>query len=823
VNPPKITTVKCIRYLVPLLLAAQSTWALNPHPRIWLTSTLLSTLIAKKNANTADWIAFKASADAYKVATVEAYSRGSCTGSDICYTYEGSGWFAPAITLALAYQITGDTSYSSKALQLLDAINAPWKNSSDLTPITLDDAYPTRYVLPSIALLYDWLYPLLSSTEKTDSIATINAAYGLWGSTYYQYNGPAYSNYFGGHMLGFGLAADATDGDNSSSAAIHNTMSGLFTLNMGYALQSDPVAIFPYSGSYSTTGMFNGGFAPQGYNYGTNHNIRMWQLILAWQTSGRIDLTATYALWMKTSVLNLIYMLHPDLWRTGDEADMPGECTGVLLHDYPLFAAYLLNGTTEGGWSQYLYNNLQVNPCDPGAAAPAPYETFLWGNPGRAATSYTNALGLNYASDGDGHLLARSDWTTSALYLSFNGGATGFTDHYNLTAGDLEVQRGSDYLLATAGQWKGANGYVGTPYNDNGAAEYSNTVYFNDGGTYDYTGAAYAGGQAYWGVTSILAQRTDANVSYELADLGTAYDIRPDQRVPANRTTRFYYRAVAYLGGNTIFVWDRFRSKSPAYTKRLQWHLNPTNPPSVNGSLVSTATGSSALFIDTLLPATPAITLARDIASDGSTPLTYNVQVSDSVSGTDLNALTVIYATTSGGSLPSTTSLGTIDTNHVGVQVLDSTPLVVVFAKTVQDNGNNTYTPLTYTSTTFTTTHSGKGKYLVEGLQAGTYSILQGGVALPSYSAVIVFADGTLTFSATSGSFSILPSGSTISPCDLNADGVVNNLDVQIAISQALGSSPCGNADLDRNGICNVIDVQRVINAANGQSCKLGP
>ena len=70
------------------------------------------------------------------------------------------------------------------------------------------------------------------------------------------------------------------------------------------------------------------------------------------------------------------------------------------------------------------------------------------------------------------------------------------------------------------------------------------------------------------------------------------------------------------------------------------------------------------------------------------------MQISDSVSGTDLNALTVIYATTSGGSLPAATSLGTIDANHVGVQVVDSTPLVAVFAKTVQDNGNNTYTPL---------------------------------------------------------------------------------------------------------------------------------
>ena len=171
--------------------------------------------------------------------------------------------------------------------------------------------------------------------------------------------------------------------------------------------------------------------------------------------------------------------------------------------------------------------------------------------------------------------------------------------------------------------------------------------------------------------------------------------------------------------------------------------------------------------------------------------------------------------------MPSSTLI-TTDANWVGAQVLDITPLVAVVAKTVQDKGNNTYTPLTYTSTTFTTTHSGTGKYLVAGLQPGTYSVVQNGQKLVGYSAVPVGADGTLFFNATSGTFSVLPSTSTSSPCDLNDDGVVNSLDVQLAIAQALGSTPCSNADLDRNGTCNVIDVQRVINAANGQACTVG-
>ena len=60
------------------------------------------------------------------------------------------------------------------------------------------------------------------------------------------------------------------------------------------------------------------------------------------------------------------------------------------------------------------------------------------------------------------------------------------------------------------------------------------------------------------------------------------------------------------------------------------------------------------------------------------------------------------------------------------------------------------------------------------------------------------------------------------SPCDLNADGVVNVLDVQIAVNAALGVIPCGANDLDGNGKCDAADVQRVVAAAQGLGCRTG-
>jgi hypothetical protein len=77
----------------------------------------------------------------------------------------------------------------------------------------------------------------------------------------------------------------------------------------------------------------------------------------------------------------------------------------------------------------------------------------------------------------------------------------------------------------------------------------------------------------------------------------------------------------------------------------------------------------------------------------------------------------------------------------------------------------------------------------------------------------------------TNPTWAILPR-SAVSParasCDLNSDGTVNILDVQLAIGQVLGISPCTNADLVSPGLCTVADLQRVIAAISGGACLLG-
>jgi hypothetical protein len=201
-------------------------------------------------------------------------------------------------------------------------------------------------------------------------------------------------------------------------------------------------------------------------------------------------------------------------------------------------------------------------------------------------------------------------------------------------------------------------------------------------------------------------------------------------------------------------------------------------------------------------------------------PTNWRLEVSDSAGGTGLNALTVLYATSSAGSLPTTTAI-TTDANHVGVQVADTTPKVAVFAAPVMDNGNGTYTPNTYNSVAFTTTHAGTGNYLISGLTPGTYSVLQNGGSIPGYTSTAVGADGTLFFKATAGAFSVGPqSPTTVSPCDLNGDSFVNVLDVQIAVNISRGIIPCPPARVNTSGACTITPPS-IVAAALGGACSI--
>jgi hypothetical protein len=93
--------------------------------------------------------------------------------------------------------------------------------------------------------------------------------------------------------------------------------------------------------------------------------------------------------------------------------------------------------------------------------------------------------------------------------------------------------------------------------------------------------------------------------------------------------------------------------------------------------------------------------------------------------------------------------------------------------------------------------------------------------SIPFYYTVAAY-DVSGNYSAQSVMVSAAATTALVS-CDLNGDGLINVVDVQLAINQALAIVACTTADVNLDGFCNVTDVQRIINAALGGVCQIGP
>jgi sugar lactone lactonase YvrE len=76
----------------------------------------------------------------------------------------------------------------------------------------------------------------------------------------------------------------------------------------------------------------------------------------------------------------------------------------------------------------------------------------------------------------------------------------------------------------------------------------------------------------------------------------------------------------------------------------------------------------------------------------------------------------------------------------------------------------------------------------------------------------------TVTIAGTQVTVTQDAAGST-SPCDINSDGAVNTVDVNLLIKQALGSQASMN-DLSGDGVVNAVDLQIDINAARDLGCQ---
>jgi len=672
----------------------------------------------------------------------------SFSSTTILYAYEGDGWYSALQALALAYKVTGNPAYSNQAIILMDAIAA-----SGSGPLKVDSYYPSRNLPSGMALAFDWVYDELNPTQIANYVALMEAWWTTmksgWGTIS---NGC--DNYFSGHILGFGLAAIALEGDDAAAPAIlTDGTHGILTLT-----NSKLVPDF-------RSGCFAGGTAPESYSYGGATFMRYFQFFWAMQTAGKASSIVDGATpapildYEKTAATSLMYNMRPDLWAITDEGEWTGNYTRLYYPSYGYQLALLTAGTKEGNYLNWLFANNTVSSAPGGIGSAyvltaSPLTNFLYAQQSPIVTSPA-ALPLSYVSAGDLHTFVRSDWTTSAVHTTFMGGVLGSSRwtgyHEMLTAGAVSIQRGSDYLLINAGQWRGADGYSGSPTSFNRDSVWLNTFSLTDttgSGAYCYIGSYYGIGcnnqNTYAGeIPAIVATKGTADYTFAEADLTLAYG------QASHRPLSVYHRSLLSVGG-IDFVFDRAVVVNYATAgRKLMWHWPANATYSLAGTTETIMKGDSALYLTTLLPTAPKINVVQDATTwSGGVPLgTMRMEVSDphEASAPSANFLTVLAPIAAIAPSP-TSTLITVPGFYGALYDDGAAPRIALFAAdgTVQ------------TSATYSAQYDSllAGRHVLMGLTPGTYAVRKDGMLLSDGN--LVGTDGSLSFlSRGGGTFSV--------------------------------------------------------------------
>lgn len=852
-----------------------ATPVISTHPRLLLTVADKNRLIAKKNANDPSWEALRARADTlasyaihpYKFATNYEVPPGT-----IYYTYQGEGWLEATLPLAVAYQMTGDTKYSSKLIELaqemIRAQSDPDNNPpTGLPPIQLDSYYASRNVASSLGFIFDYCYDQLSASLKSQIVALMNEYFDDVRVNGYQaqdYSYAADGNYFGGHLYGVAMMGYASSGDNTRAQEMIDWARIRFDGIRGDKLAASdvplawrsqefeggvrPAAALDFNGPNITGNPFKGGFDFQGWAYGSEEFSRMIDYMLTVRSATGEDVLTPHQDWFSQIFRAEKHALLPNRFEIDPTGDWGGYQGAVISRGLPARLASVLAGTTDGPGAQHFANAEIAESTHPDITVfPAPeWVDFFFGDGARISTElvlppyYTGfAPAYPQGQGGNGaipYFIMRSNWSATATWASVQMGCQWWDDHQHYTAGHLVVFRGNDYLLVSASDWKGPGGESGVLGDSLESLQSSltNTLYFDDFGDFQSTEERQSGGQSAVGIDQVVADELNDDFSYVRSDLSTAYNRYGDPDDTPNRRLEFFYRNFIYLRAQNLFViYDQVKAKPSsnpkgAYKKHLRWHL--PNQPTIAGKMIQVDQGQSRLFLDTVLPVNPKLNLVDesnnpdpcDGTDPGCTPFgdanaaTWRIEVSDPQNPLSVSFLTVFQPGTRASAPPTDTRIASKDGKMIGVEISQAggDHTIVLF------NDQPGQLPPPITSTSYNFSGSGTVSHTLLGVVPGArYSV--------ALSDGVVHVDQNPTGDMTSSPSGVLHYSLSSSPnplpCtgDCNRDGQVTVDELLRGVNIALGSATFGQceafaSDCGSDQVTVDCILRAVISALNG-------
>lgn len=567
--------------------------AIRPaHPRLLLDSDTLAALRGRATSSNPQWKALKATCDSYIGGIVE-FPKGNAYPDlpNLGQGYQGSDYVPAMLAEGLCYQVLKSSNasaaapYGAKAVDILLKMSVA--GAQGQAPCT-DSGYGIRFYGVGFGLGYDWTHELLTPAQRTQVYTTANAWVSAWeqpnGCADFEYAHPQ-SNYFAGYFHAKAAIAMATYGENPAAPA---QWSDWMTNQFAKRVQ-------PYYRQH----LLGGGW-PEGYaNYASLGILNMSMPIREVQTATGLDLLHAAAPYTYP-VDSADYSMH-FTWPSrayfddrdtnhSNSTSLPPGTTQVGMFEQILGALVFWKSPRVGIFRQYL---TEVDKATSGYGSADAWLRFLAVDPAITAKPLS-ILPRSYMAPGLGAVAARSDWSTTASWMSFRAGPyvnnPGQGEEY-FDQGSLALVRGNTPVLLNASGW--------VVHNPNGTADEDN-VYNDNYGSFN-ANKSYVGNRQIYNVYYVKNVRAGA-----LAEsFGQAAYTTEDQQVrtrvssyedggdyvyllatgledmyrtfAAGPAVVGWSRQIIYLRPNRFVVYDRTVDGSSSYDQYLAWHF-PANP-----------------------------------------------------------------------------------------------------------------------------------------------------------------------------------------------------------------------------------------------------
>jgi hypothetical protein len=662
------------------------------HPRIFLDAPALASLRAKAQANQAVWTTLRTACNSYL--------NGGPGDTTVCIPppqpmtpacnpypalpnvgegYQGDSYLNAVMNLGVCHQIGLGLSPPDGNTALWGARGAAiLSKMTEFTFYARDGGgYGIRNYGVGMALGFDFLYPALSASVKSQVVDSLNAWINYYDTGGLTRNQP-HANYFAGYYATKAYAALATEGDNGSAVGFWTD----FVNRLQRGVPAPPLGN-PQGGvaSYYTNNLTGGGWY-EGWQYGNLGVQNMSLPSLAARTAKNLDLINDAAApyhYPLESAMHLMQFMWPsrDYLDDRDTVHGGGVCRGSSRPARQLVAVV---ATMLARWSDPLAPRFHKFARDVRAAITTPLappwaEMLFWDDTA-AEADYATTLpksfrATNYAS-------MRTNWDTTATWASFR--ASPYVNAQDSTeqfpdAGALAIVRGSTPFLVNPGFLNHCYGSTSTEFGDLIHGEvYGKTVCnptcvavpapheifnsFYNGTTHPVRNFTGVGGSQLTRISGF----EDRN-GYVLA---RSRDLEDTYRTTSGVTS--WSRDVLFFRPSTFVVNDRTTVTNTTGDQHMNWHFPPLptvatapSPGARRYNVNDDANGGFKGALTTLLPTNAVLSVDNVFTSNK----LYRIEVRPAAAATDMHWLTVLDATATAAGV----ALGSVATSSANVKV----------------------------------------------------------------------------------------------------------------------------------------------------------